>query len=163
MAQALLGLGSNLGNRDAMLDAAVESLDSTTGVRMVARSRWHSTKPVGGPPGQDDYLNGAVLIETTLEPLVLLRQVRQIETQFGRQRQTEVRWGPRTLDIDLLLYDDRVVDTPELEIPHPRMAERRFVLEPTVEIAANWVHPVRKTSLAELLRRLDQTEPPAVE
>jgi 2-amino-4-hydroxy-6-hydroxymethyldihydropteridine diphosphokinase len=130
---------------------------------MVARSRWHSTKPVGGPPGQDDYLNGAVLIETTLEPLVLLRQVRQIETQFGRQRQTEVRWGPRTLDIDLLLYDDRVVDTPELEIPHPRMAERRFVLEPTVEIAANWVHPVRKTSLAELLRRLDQTEPPAVE
>ena len=91
-------------------------------------SSFHETEPVGGPPGQGPYLNAAACIETTLEPPAVLQLLQEIEAKNGRVRL--VRWGERTLDLDLLLFDDRIVETPELTIPHPRMAVRRFVLEP---------------------------------
>lgn len=161
MAQSLLGLGSNLGDREATLDSALRELERTEGVRLIARSQWHRFEPVGGPPGQGEYLNGVALLETSLSPPALLRVTQQIETQFGRQRGQ--RWAARTLDIDLLLYDDLVIDTPELSIPHPRLAVRPFVLDPAVEIAADWVHPTLGQSLAELREQLDCGERQALE
>ena len=132
-ALALIGLGSNLGDRRATLLRAIEELNATPGVSVVKVSSFHETEPVGGPPGQGPYLNAAACIETTLEPPALLHRLQEIEARNGRVR--TVRWGERTLDLDLLLYDDRIVETPELTIPHPRMADRRFVLEPLAEIA----------------------------
>ena len=117
-------------------------------------SSFHETEPVGGPPGQGKYLNAAAVLETTLDPLELLQVLQEIEAQFGRVR--TVRWGERTLDLDLLLFDDRIIDTPELTIPHPRLRVRRFVLEPLAEIAPEAVDPVTKRTIADLLADLDQ-------
>jgi len=140
MARALLALGSNQGVRAANLDRAVERLNLHRAVRVVARSPWHATAPAGGPSGQDDFLNGAVVVETTLTPLELLDEAFEIERQGGRERREF--WGPRAIDIDLLLYDAHVCHTPRLELPHRRMAYRRFVLEPAREIAGDWTHPL---------------------
>src|SRR5262245_8677284 len=126
MPTALIALGSNLGDRAATLARAVELLRVAAEVRVAAVSRWHETEPVGGPAGQGPYLNGALRLETSLAPEDLLTVLQRIETELGRTR-TE-RWGPRTLDLDLLLYDDVTCNTPRLTLPHPRLAERRFVL-----------------------------------
>ena len=136
---ALIGLGSNLGDRKAMLDGAVAALRGTSGVTVRAVSSYHETEPVGGPPGQGPFLNAAAVVETDLDPIALLGRLQAIEARFGRVR--EVRWGPRTLDLDLLLYGDQVIATPTLQVPHPRMAERRFVLAPLAEIAPEAVDP----------------------
>ena len=153
MPQCLLGLGSNLGDRIAALDGAVEALDRNDHIDLRRVSRWYPSEPVGGPPGQGEYLNGAALIDSTLGPLELLHVAQQIEKKFGRVRSE--RWAARTLDIDLLLYEDQVVQTDELTIPHPRMSVRRFVLEPAVDIAATWSHPTLGCTLSQLLRQLD--------
>lgn len=153
MTQALLGLGSNLGRRDELLAAALHSLDTLPHTRLLAHSRWHETRPIGGPPGQGLFLNGAASIETHLTPSALLAALRQCEAQAGRQRL--VRWQARTLDLDLLLFGDLVLTTPDLDIPHPRMPLRRFVLEPAAEIAPHFVHPPSGRSVAQLLARLD--------
>jgi 2-amino-4-hydroxy-6-hydroxymethyldihydropteridine diphosphokinase len=146
---ALIGLGSNLGDRKTELDAAVAALAQAPGIDVRAVSRYHETAPVGGPKGQGDYLNAAAAVETTLEPLDLLHLLQEIERRGGRVR--TVRWGPRTLDLDLLLFGDRVIATAELQVPHPRMAERLFVLEPLAEIAPGAVDPVTGRTIAELL------------
>jgi 2-amino-4-hydroxy-6-hydroxymethyldihydropteridine diphosphokinase len=146
---ALIGLGSNLGDRKAMLDGAVAALRDTPGVRVRAVSSYHETKPVGGPPGQGPFLNAAAALETTLDPFELLENLRRVEGRFGRTR--EVQWGPRTLDLDLLLFGDRIVETATLQIPHPRMAGRRFVLAPLVEIAPDVVEPVSGRTIRDLL------------
>jgi 2-amino-4-hydroxy-6-hydroxymethyldihydropteridine diphosphokinase len=157
MATCLIGLGSNVGDRPGTLDRALGLLDRLPAVRVIARSRWRETTPVGGPPDQGSFLNGAALLETALAPLSLATLLWEIETQFGRVRRH--RWGPRTLDLDLLLYDQAVIETPLLVIPHPRMAWRRFVLEPAAEIAPSMVHPTIGWSVARLLEHMNTALP----
>jgi 2-amino-4-hydroxy-6-hydroxymethyldihydropteridine diphosphokinase len=131
---AAIALGSNLGDRRAHLEAAVAALRADPEIRVRAVSAWHETAPVGGPPGQGAYLNGAVEVETALGARELLRRLQAIERARGRVRGPE-RAGPRTLDLDLILYGDEVHDEPDLIVPHPRAAERVFVLRPMAEIA----------------------------
>jgi|GEM_PF-638233 len=139
MANVLIGLGSNLGFREANLQQALELLGQTPGIDLRAVSRWLPSRPVGGPAGQPDFLNGAALLQTSLSPEHLLHRVQEIEHQLGRVRSE--RWGPRTLDVDILLYDELVFQSPRLRIPHPAMPWRRFVLEPAAQVAGWMEHP----------------------
>ncbi|WP_421655895.1 2-amino-4-hydroxy-6-hydroxymethyldihydropteridine diphosphokinase [Leptothermofonsia sp. ETS-13] len=148
---AAIALGSNLGDSLTTLESALERLSQTPGIELEARSHWYQTKPVGPP--QPDYLNGCALLKVALMPEALLQALLQIEARFGRVRQE--RNGPRTLDLDLLLFDDLVLDSPNLQIPHPRMAERAFVLVPLAEIAPAWVEPVSGKAIAELIQTVD--------
>jgi 2-amino-4-hydroxy-6-hydroxymethyldihydropteridine diphosphokinase len=127
--RAAIGLGSNLGDREANIRAAIVGLDQLG--TLFAASSLYQTAPVGGPP-QDDYLNAVVLLDTTLEPQALLEGAMEIERSLGRER--ESRWGPRTIDIDILLFGDRTVHETGLTIPHPELTRRRFVLEPLLEV-----------------------------
>lgn len=156
MPDCLIALGANLGDRAATLDGAVDAL-AREPLQVVARSRWLETAPVGGPGGQGAFLNGAIRIRTDLAPLQLLEAMDRVEAELGRQRRE--RWAARTLDLDLLLYDDLVLESPRLMVPHPRMALRRFVLEPAAEVAPDMVHPILGWSIARLLQHLDQATP----
>ena len=147
MSTALVGLGSNLGDRFRRLDAAVASL-AAADLRVVGRSSWYETAPVGGPGDQDAFLNGAVLLETSLSPSALLERLQSVENAAGRTR--SVPWGPRTLDLDLLLFDDRVIELPQLVVPHPRLAFRAFALRGAAEVAGDRVHPILRRSLSAL-------------
>jgi len=153
MARSLIAFGSNVGDRAATLDAALAALARTRGVELPRQSSWQMTLPVGGRAGRNEFLNGAVLVETSLSPQELLEQLQQIENRLGRERQE--RWGDRTLDLDLLLHGDAVIDTPSLTVPHPRMSFRRFVLEPALEVAPELVHPTIGWTLEQLLSHLD--------
>jgi 2-amino-4-hydroxy-6-hydroxymethyldihydropteridine diphosphokinase len=133
---AYLSLGSNLGDRAAFLQYALDELGESDGVAVDAVSRVYETAPVGGPP-QDAFLNAVVAVDTTLDPRALLALAQRIEN--GAERVRVERWGPRTLDVDVLLYDDVVLDDPELTIPHPRMWERGFVLAPLRDVAPELV------------------------
>ncbi|MET1035951.1 MAG: 2-amino-4-hydroxy-6-hydroxymethyldihydropteridine diphosphokinase [Arthrobacter sp.] len=126
--RSILALGSNLGERRDTLSLAVAGLAEGGDVRLRQVSEVVQTKPVGGPPGQPDFLNMVVEVETSLGPLELLRRCQDVENRHHRVR--EVRWGPRTLDIDIITYGDVVLETPELTLPHPRAAGRAFVLQP---------------------------------
>jgi 2-amino-4-hydroxy-6-hydroxymethyldihydropteridine diphosphokinase len=130
--RALLGFGSNLGDRLEILRAAVRSLDGVVRVSSV-----YETEPIGGPAGQPDHLNLVVELDTALSPRELLAVCHRLESAAERVR--EVRWGPRTLDVDVLWHEAGPVDEPDLIVPHPRLAERRFVLEPMAEIAPDLV------------------------
>jgi 2-amino-4-hydroxy-6-hydroxymethyldihydropteridine diphosphokinase len=132
--RAFVGLGSNLGDRHAQLSRAVAGLPG-----VVAVSRLYETEPVGGPPGQGPFLNLVVELDTEVGPRGLLEVARRLEAAAGRLR--EVRWGPRTLDVDVLLVGDEVVDEEDLVVPHPRMWERRFVVDPLAELAPELVPP----------------------
>lgn len=154
MVTAYIALGANLGKRQTMLRAAIGRIGALRKTRVTAVATFRFTAPVGGPAGQPDYLNGAVTVETELEAEELLRELLDIEKQFGRDRAHEVRHGPRVLDLDLLMYGDTVMERPGLTLPHPRMHDRRFVLEPLAEIAPQAVHPVLGVTIEELLRRL---------
>jgi 3-oxoacyl-[acyl-carrier protein] reductase len=148
MPVAYLGLGSNLGDRRATLDAAVRRLRAEPGLRVLAVSSYYETAPVDCPPGSGEYLNAAAAVETDRDPHDLLELLQRIEHQLGRVR-TGVN-SPRTLDLDILLYGDRVIDTPDLVVPHPRMHERDFVLVPLADIAAQVVHPIIRKRIVEL-------------
>ncbi|MFP4105303.1 MAG: 2-amino-4-hydroxy-6-hydroxymethyldihydropteridine diphosphokinase [Phycisphaerae bacterium] len=152
--RAYIAIGGNLGDRYKTLRAAVDRLDESAGVRVRRVSTFIETDPVGGPARQGRYLNAAAEIETTLSPEHLLETLQQIEAEMGRNRTTEPRWGARTCDLDILLYDDRVVDEPGLTIPHPRMHQRLFVIEPLAEIAPHAIHPVLKQSVQQILQAL---------
>ena len=157
MPTCLIGLGSNLGDRRATLDRAVERLAVEREVRLIARSGWYETLPVGGPPGQGPFLNGAAVLETSLAPETLLAALNKIETGMGRRRRQ--RWGPRCLDLDLLLYGELALETAGLTVPHPRMAWRRFVLEPAAEVAGLMIHPTTGWTIARLLDHLNTAVP----
>jgi 2-amino-4-hydroxy-6-hydroxymethyldihydropteridine diphosphokinase len=130
-----LGLGSNLGDRRAHLQAAVDGLAATPGITVVAVSPVYETAPVGGP-AQDDYLNAVVALDTDLTPRELLTVARRLEAAEHRVRGE--RWGPRTLDVDVLLVGDEVVDDADLVVPHPRLEERAFVLAPLSDLDPRW-------------------------
>ena len=146
--KAVLSLGSNLGDRQGTLSAASEALNEIGEV--IALSNFFENPAVGGPP-QPDFLNAVLILETDLDPQELLRVCQAIEIVFGRQR--DVHWGPRTLDIDLITCDDLVLDSDVLILPHPRAGERRFVLEPWLEIDSTAYLPGRGR-VSEILANL---------
>jgi 2-amino-4-hydroxy-6-hydroxymethyldihydropteridine diphosphokinase len=147
-ALAYVGLGSNLGDRRALIEEALRRLDADPAVEVWAVSELRETDPVG-VTDQPRFLNGVAALRTTLGPRDLLDRLLAIELSLGRDRSVG-RWGPRTVDLDLLLHGDAVVDEPGLTVPHPRLAERRFVLEPLDELAPGLVLPDGRR-VAELL------------
>lgn len=146
-----IGFGSNLGDSRSILIKAIDRLKMHPQIEVSAVSRWYLTKPVGPP--QPDYINGCAILQTSLAPLDLLSVLQAIETEFGRVR-AQV-WGARTLDLDLLLYEHQIIDLPTLQIPHPHMRERAFVLVPLAEIAPDWIEPKSGQSIAVLADRLE--------
>ena len=140
MATAFVGIGSNLGDRETHLRSAIDLLAAEEGIEIVAVSRLRETEPVG-PVEQGPFLNGAVQVSTDLPPRQLLERLLDVEQRLGRVR--DVRFGPRTIDLDLLVYGDETADEPGLALPHPRLHERRFALEPLAELAPSLVVPGR--------------------
>jgi 2-amino-4-hydroxy-6-hydroxymethyldihydropteridine diphosphokinase len=151
MALAVIALGSNLGDSLAFVEAAVQTLSRDSDIILVSQSHWYQTVAIG--PVQPDYVNGCVVVKTVRSPESLLQLLLEIEQQFGRER-TE-HWGPRTLDLDLLLYDAVVLQTPFLNLPHPRMTERAFVLIPLAELLPHWVDPLSGLTILQLRDRVD--------
>ncbi len=152
MSRAFLGFGGNIGDPVEYFRRARQKLTDHSHIRVQAASPLYHTPPVGGPSGQPDYINAVLEIETDLTALDLLQYCQQLEHDCGRVR--TVRWGPRTLDIDLLLYSDQVCTSNILTLPHPRMHQRHFVLLPLCDLAADVVHPVELKPLAQLLEIL---------
>ncbi|TVP64481.1 MAG: 2-amino-4-hydroxy-6-hydroxymethyldihydropteridine diphosphokinase [Leptolyngbya sp. LCM1.Bin17] len=153
MVACAIALGANLGNPQQTLEAAFQALNRPPDLHLVAQSHLYQTAPVGPP--QPDYINACALVETTLPPPDLLKTLLQIEQQFGRVRR--VRWGPRSLDLDLLFYGQQVIDTPTLQVPHPRLGDRAFVLVPLAEIAPDWMDPTTGHTVQTLSQAIDQT------
>ena len=147
MFSVLLSFGSNLGDRHKTLNDAWHVLEHTENIHTVRLSSFHETKPVSGPAEQPMYINAAGIIQTTMPPIELLKTLQTVESRFGRIRAE--RWGARTLDIDILLYGDQIVNLPALTIPHAEMLRRQFVLAPAQDIAADWIHPFTKKTLRE--------------
>ena len=153
MTRAYVGLGANLGPRETMIERAVALLAEVEGIAVSERSALRETEPVG-VADQPRFVNGVVALDTTLSPRELLDALLRVERELGRARDAERRWGPRTIDLDLLLYGDAVVDEPGLMVPHPRLHERRFVLEPLAELAPDLDVPGRG-KVSQLLESLD--------
>ena len=150
-----LGLGSNMGDRRRNLEAALDALRAHPQITVSAVSSFLETDPVGGPPAQGRFLNAAAKIETDLSPEALLEELKRVERALGRK--PGPRWGPREIDLDILLYGDTILETEALTIPHPRMRERRFVLEPLAEIAPTARNPVTGLSVRDLLEKVSGT------
>jgi len=127
-----LGIGSNLGNRRKNIEIAVKKINSLKNTKVIKLSGIIETKAVGGPSRQPKFLNAALKIKTNLTPVALLKHLKKIEQDLGRVK--SVRWGPRIIDLDILLYGDRIVNNNNLQIPHPRIFEREFVIKPLLEI-----------------------------
>ncbi|KIH75688.1 2-amino-4-hydroxy-6-hydroxymethyldihydropteridinediphosphokinase [Geoalkalibacter ferrihydriticus] len=156
MQSIFLALGANLGEREDALRRARDLLQRAEGLTILAWSPLYDTDPVGGPEGQEPYLNAVLAGTTVLSPLALLSLCHEVELACGRRRTQP--WGPRTLDVDILCYGDLVLDSPELVLPHPRLHERRFVLEPLCDLAPELVHPLLKKSMRRLLADLDRSQ-----
>ena len=154
--RAFLALGGNLGEPKQAFQIACDKLLRHPRIAISAASSLYRTPPVGGPPGQPDYLNAVVALTTDLTPQQLLEYCQTIENEAGRIR--AVRWEARPLDLDLLLYDQLILDTASLQLPHPRLHERHFVLLPLTELAPDTQHPLLQQTFAELLATLPQAE-----
>jgi 2-amino-4-hydroxy-6-hydroxymethyldihydropteridine diphosphokinase len=152
--KVFLGLGSNLGDRAAFLQGAVDALKQVNGVKVVWCSSVYDTEPYGRKD-QAAFLNAAVEIETALSPAELFPSLKRIEHQIGRT--SSERWGPREIDIDLLLYDGLVYEDDHLKVPHPELARRKFVLIPLREIAPDLIHPVSGYTVEDLAQSSDDT------
>ncbi len=146
--QAFVAIGSNLGEREDYLAMGVQGLKSCEDCKVEQVSGIIATKPYG-VTNQPDFLNGVVKLKTLLDPWELLGQLHAIEQQAGRERKE--RWGPRTLDLDLIFYDDWVIDTEELKVPHPDMQNRAFVLQPLAELAPQFRHPLLHQTVSQML------------
>jgi 2-amino-4-hydroxy-6-hydroxymethyldihydropteridine diphosphokinase len=151
MTKVYAGLGSNLGNKRENIIRAIDRIDAYEGICVREKSGFYDTSPVGGPP-QPDYVNCVIELETEVEPQTLLKEFKKIEIEQGRR--SGVRWGPRVVDLDILLYGDIIVNDHNLKIPHERMHERVFVLEPLCEISPDIKHPVSGKSISELWEKL---------
>ncbi|MCR4291040.1 MAG: 2-amino-4-hydroxy-6-hydroxymethyldihydropteridine diphosphokinase [Candidatus Scalindua sp.] len=151
MTKVYAGLGSNLGNKRENIISAIDRIDAYEEICVKEKSDFYNTTPVGGPP-QPDYVNCVIGLETEIEPHTLLKEFKEIEIELGRK--PGVRWGPRIVDIDILLYGDRIVNDHNLKIPHERMHERVFVLGPLYEISPDIKHPVSGISISDLLEKL---------
>ncbi len=147
--RVFIGYGSNMGNRQALIDRALQIIDADEDIQTVSRSTTIETPPWGFEE-QAPFLNGVVEIKTLKTPLELLDFLQAIEKQLHRER--KIKWGPRTIDLDILFYDEMILDSPRLNLPHPYIAERLFVLEPLAEIAPNRVHPIYRKTIRELLK-----------
>ena len=148
---AYVGLGSNQGDRSGYLESGLRQLEADAGIRLLAASSVYETPPIGNLQ-QPHFLNAAISVETELTPLQLLRILRSIEDEHGRQRQ--IHWGPRTLDLDLLIHGGEIVETEELVVPHRHLTVRCFVLTPLCEIAPDLSHPVSGRALREYEQEL---------
>ncbi|MBI4367825.1 MAG: 2-amino-4-hydroxy-6-hydroxymethyldihydropteridine diphosphokinase [Candidatus Omnitrophica bacterium] len=151
---AYIGVGSNLGDRKQTIECAKTLLSETRGVRFLRSAPLYETKPVGGPQGQGMYVNTVWEIETTLTGPKLMESLLAIETHLGRERSSEN--SPRTIDLDLLFWGDEILNQSGLSVPHPRLHERWFVLKPLWDLRADFVHPVLKKSICELLDRVHE-------
>lgn len=151
MPRALIALGGNVGNVRATFDKAIANICGMTQAELIARSPDYATPPWGDEQ-QDRFVNACIEIECRLDPLSLLQVLHKIEKRFGRDRANERRWGPRTLDLDLIAYDDAMIDRPDLTLPHPRLFERAFVLVPLLDIVPDQV--IGGRSLREALAGL---------
>lgn len=149
--RVFIGLGSNVGDRELFIRRAIRLLKETRGIQIVRCASLYETEPVG-MEAQPWFLNTVVEIRTELEPRELFWCLKEIEQRLGRKPRG--RWGPREIDLDLLLYGNRVLSEPELEIPHPQVHQRRFMLIPLYEIAPDFLHPIFRRTISELLQRL---------
>lgn len=156
MSTALIGLGSNLGDRIHYLRQACEQLDTHPAVSVVTVSPLYETPPIGPPQGT--FLNAVIRIKTSLSPISLLRLCQEIERAGKRKR--GVHWGPRTIDLDLLDFDGMVIDTAQLRLPHPGIADRLFVLVPLADVAPDWRHPVTNESVSDTVARVRSVSEP---
>jgi 2-amino-4-hydroxy-6-hydroxymethyldihydropteridine diphosphokinase len=148
---AYVGLGSNMGNKTGNILKALELLDHVDNLTVLKRSSFYETEPIGYED-QDWFVNAVAQLDTSLSPQQLLNEFMKVEQSMGRKH--DVRWGPREIDLDLLLYDQLCIDSLDLVIPHPRMHERAFVLVPFAEIASDITHPVFSKTISELLKEI---------
>ncbi|NUQ78785.1 MAG: 2-amino-4-hydroxy-6-hydroxymethyldihydropteridine diphosphokinase [Polyangiaceae bacterium] len=149
MRRVVIGLGSNLGDREGTIASAIERLGADPAVRVVATSPLYESEPAGGPP-QGDYLNAAVLIETDLPGREILERALAVERTLGRVRPASIAWGPRTIDLDLLWIEGEVIAEPGLDVPHPRLHERSFALRPLLDVAPDARDPRDGSSFASV-------------
>jgi len=152
---AYIGIGSNIGDKVYQCEKAISEILKVDHHKLLAKSSLYKTQPMGYT-SQDFFVNGVIKIETDLEAPDLLRSLKTIESQLGRLK--TFRWGPRTIDLDILLFDQEELQTEELTIPHPFIQERQFVLVPLVEIDQNLAHPVLKKTVQELLKNLKEDQ-----
>lgn len=155
MTDALVAFGANRGEPAAVFDNVAQALASRAAITQVRTSPLYRTPAVGGPANQESYTNGAYRLQTSLAPMDLHALLGSLENRFGRIR--TVRWGPRTIDLDLILYGERILHSPELIVPHPRMHYRWFVLAPLADLAPHARHPVLRTSVGQMLARVESS------
>lgn len=153
--KAYIAIGSNVGNKEKNIQNAIYNINSSSYNKVIKVSKLYNTKPVGNVK-QQDFLNGALEIKTLMDPKKLMEFLLNVEKKLKRER--TIKWGPRTIDLDIVLYDDIVTCEEEIVIPHPRMQERLFVLKPLCDIAPYIVHPLLKTRIIDLVRELEKTE-----